>query len=383
MHKHVAGYVFTFVIAFMMALIVSARRAPDAGPPSAATAAPVASTVSADGLTGAVGTGLFRNIARQVNPVVVFITTQSRLRGAPGGDDALRRFFGGPPRSGQVQQSLGSGFIISGDGEILTNNHVVAEAEEIRVGLFNNERTTYVARVIGRDPLTDSALIKLSDAPRNLPAAVLGDSDLLEPGDWVMAIGNPFRLGHTVTVGVLSYKGRPFEVAEGRSQDMLQTDASINPGNSGGPLINVNQEVIGINTAILSGDSGGGNIGIGFAVPINTIKALLPQLRGGKVHRGRLGVHIRSVPITEEEAKALGLPKPEGALVITVEPGSPAEEAGLRAGDVIVEFNGAPIADADDLTSRVASTAAGTRVSIAYYRDNTRRTASARVEQLE
>ncbi len=384
MQKHVAGYVFTFLIAFMMALVVVARRGPDRSTPAPAVAMPVAATTSPDSPGGTVSTALFRNIARQVNPVVVFITTQSRPRGSQGGDDALRRFFGGPPGGGsEVQRSLGSGFLISGDGEILTNNHVVADADEIRVGLYNNERVTYVAKVVGRDPLTDSALIKLSDAPRGLPAAVLGDSDQLEPGDWVMAIGNPFRLGHTVTVGVVSYKGRPFEVAEGRSQDMLQTDASINPGNSGGPLINVNQEVIGINTAILSGDSGGGNIGIGFAVPINTIKALLPQLRGGKVHRGRLGVHIRSVPITEEEAKSLGLPKPEGALVITVEPGSPAEEAGLRAGDVIVEFNGAPIADAAGLTSRVASTAAGTRVSIAYYRDNTRRTASARVEQLE
>src|SRR5205823_3276788 len=149
------------------------------------------------------------------------------------GDDFLRRFFGGPMRRHErLMRALGSGFLIGRDGEILTNNHVVAGAEQIRVGLFGDERKTYVATIVGRDPLTDSALIKLTDAPGNLPVARLGDSDALEPGDWVMAIGNPFQLGHTVTVGVVSYKGRPFAVTEGRFQNMLQTDASINPGNS-------------------------------------------------------------------------------------------------------------------------------------------------------
>jgi serine protease Do len=206
----------------------------------------VAATPSADlrpadraAPSDAMTSGLFRTIANRENPIVVAISTQSRIK-APGAtqlsdsDDFFRRFFGGPraPRE-QIQQSLGSGFLI-GSNEIVTNNHVVAGADQIRVALFGDDRKTYPAQIVGRDPLTDSALISLKDGPTNLPAATLGDSDALEPGEWVMAIGNPFRLGHTVTVGVISYKGRPFATTEGRFQNMLQTDASINPGNSGG-----------------------------------------------------------------------------------------------------------------------------------------------------
>jgi serine protease Do len=345
---------------------------------------------TADDVSGpTTNTSLFRTIAKRENPVVVFITIQSRTR-APdmtqffGGDDFFWRFFGGPaqPRD-QIRQGLGSGFLITRDGEILTNNHVVAGAQEIRVGLFSDEHKTYPADVVGRDPLTDSALIRLQNAPRDLPTATLGDSDALEPGDWVMAIGNPFQLGHTVTVGVVSYKGRPFAVTEGRFQNMLQTDASINPGNSGGPLINVRGEVVGINSAILSGEGAGGNIGIGFAVPINTVKALLPQLRKGKVRRSQLGVQIQSPPITDDEAKQLGLPKPDGAIVSMVQHDSPAERAGLQAGDVITEYNGKGVSDADSLTAMVVATPGGTRVPIAFYRHGSRQTASVTVEELQ
>jgi serine protease Do len=356
----------------------SAQRAPSQPPSDAPDAADPGTVVT---------TSLFRNIAKRQNAVVVAITTQSRIetpRSPFPDDEFFRRFFGGaPPPRAQQREALGSGFIISPDGEILTNNHVVAGADQIRVALFNDERRTYAATVEGRDPLTDSALIKLTDGPGNLPTAVLGSSDPPQPGDWVMAIGNPFQLGHTVTVGVISYRGRPFATTEGRFQDMLQTDASINPGNSGGPLLNVRGEVIGINTAILSGEgAGGGNIGIGFAVPIETVKDLLPQLRKGNVERGQLGVQILSAPITDADAKSLGLPKPAGAIISRVDADSPAERAGLQPGDVIVEFNGQPIADADQLTKLVVSTAGGTRVPIVYYRNGSRQTATATVDRL-
>jgi serine protease Do len=180
----------------------------------------------------------------------------------------------------------------------------------------------------------------------------------------------------------VSYKARPFAVTEGRFQNMLQTDASINPGNSGGPLIDVHGAVIGINSAILAGEGGEGNIGIGFAVPINTVKALLPQLHQGRVHRGRLGVQVQTPPIAEDEAKSLGLPKPEGAIVSMVEHDSPAERAGLRAGDVIVEYNGKAVADGEQLTAMVVSTPAGTKAPIAFYRNGQRQTATVTVEEL-
>jgi serine protease Do len=334
---------------------------------------------------------LFRQIARRENPMVVAITTQSRIASPDisqffGGNDFFNQFFGGPaqprvqPRE-QFRRALGSGFLISAEGEIVTNNHVVAGAEQIRVALFNDEHKTYQAEVLGRDALTDSALLKLKDAGNKLPTARLGDSNSLEAGDWVLAIGNPFQLGHTVTVGVISYKGRPFATTEGRFQNMLQTDASINPGNSGGPLLNERGEVVGVNSAIVSGS--GGNIGIGFAVPINTVKELLPQLRTGTVHRGELGVQILSTPISDEEAKSLGLPTAAGAIVSRVAPDSPAERAGLQAGDVIVEYDGKPVSNADQLTSLVIASPAGAHVRVAYYRNAQRQTADVTIGELK
>jgi serine protease Do len=334
-----------------------------------------------------VTTHLFRSIAKRENPMVVAITTQARVNAmrptdSSDPDDFFRRFFGGAEPRSQIRRALGSGFLISRDGEILTNNHVVAGAQEIRVGLLGQASRTFKADVVGRDPLTDTALIKLENPPSTLPVATLGDSSALAPGDWVMAIGNPFELGHTVTVGVISYSGRPFATTEGRFQNMLQTDASINPGNSGGPLIDTSGNVVGINSAILAGEGSGGNIGIGFAVPIDTVKELLPQLRQGRVHRGELGVQILSAPITDEEAKSLGVPSSEGAIVSRVAPQSPAADAGLRAGDVIVEFNGQPIKDSSQLTALVVGTSAGTKVPITYYRNGQRQTTTAIIDDL-
>jgi serine protease Do len=391
MRRHWTVYALVIALVAVTAALVTAMRRDRGLEPGQGRRTDAVQQTGAGGAarSQAMDTALFRNMAQRENPAVVYITTQSRLDEPEvteffDGDDFLQRFFGGPMRRRErVQRALGSGFLIGQDGEILTNNHVVAGAEQIRVGLFGDERKTYLATVVGRDPLTDSALIKLKDAPGQLPAAVLGDSDALEPGDWVMAIGNPFQLGHTVTVGVVSYTGRPFAVTEGRFQNMLQTDASINPGNSGGPLINVQDQVVGINTAILSGEGGGGNIGIGFAVPINTVKALLPQLRAGRVHRGRLGVQIQNMPITDEEAKALGLPNPEGAIVSMVERDSPAERAGLRAGDVIVSYDGKPVSNADRLTAMVAATRAGSRVPITFFRGGKQETVTATIDELE
>jgi serine protease Do len=330
----------------------------------------------------------FVTLAKKMRPVVVNISTtqvsESRGEpefGSPFGDedpfnDFWRRFFGGPvPRGPQRQRSLGSGFIIDPDGSILTNNHVVENAQKIVVKLSDDEE--FEAKVVGRDSKTDIAVIKIS-AKNSLPAASLGDSDRLEVGEWVVAIGNPFGLDSTVTSGIVSAKGR--HIGQGPYDNFIQTDASINPGNSGGPLINLRGEVIGINSAIFSRT--GGNMGIGFAIPINLAKELLPQLRGkGKVTRGYLGVLIQKV--TPEIAESLGMDRGYGALVANVSKDGPAEKAGVKVGDVIVEFDGKEIKDSGDLPIIVARTAVDKKVSMKVLRDKKAVTLSVSVGELK
>jgi serine protease Do len=334
-------------------------------------------------LGGPVDASTFRNIAKVVSPSVVNIRTESRQRsqeltdffGGGGGDDLLERFFGGQVPRGQRPQpqitfSAGTGFLISKDGLILTNNHVVEGATKIEVNLYgDDEDVTYPARVIGRDPLTDSALIELTERPgRDLAEVKFGDSAQMAPGDWVMAIGNPFSLAHTVSVGVVS-AARPggLPIADGRSADVIQTDAAINPGNSGGPLLNIRGEVIGINTAIYADSRSQGNMGIGFAIPINVVRDLLPQLRSGKVTRGVIGVQIQNVPVNALEE--FGLKERRGALVSSVTPGQPAAKAGMEPGDVIIEFNGKPVTRRDELVNHVTATKPGTTVPVKVLRD--------------
>ena len=349
------------------------------------------STAPASSPSDVAQSGVFRQIAEAQTPVVVNIRTETRQQTRDlteffGRDRLFDWFFGFPeiPQApgGGVSEGAGSGFVIGEDGVILTNNHVVAGASRITVGFYAREDEEYTARVIGRDPLTDSALIQLTEKPDGkLPVATLGNSGAVKPGDWVMAIGNPFNLAHTVTVGVISATGRPFPVSEGRWEDVLQTDAAINPGNSGGPLLNLRGEVIGINTAILSRGPVAGNVGVGFAVPIDTVRELLPELRKGTITRGRIGVQVTSV--TKALAKPLGLDAPRGALVRMVERGGPAAAAGLAAGDVIVSFNGKPIEESDDLSAAVSRTKPGTSVPVEAVRGGKRQTFTVAVGALE
>jgi len=357
-------------------------------------------------LSGPIDATTFRNIAKNQGPVVVNIRTQARVRGREltdfsGSDDLLRRFFGQSPQGRgrgralpreedpPIQQGTGTGFIIDKSGLILTNNHVVENADEIQVGLYganllNPNEHLYAAKVIGRDTLTDSALIQLTEMPANpLQEAKFGDSDQMQPGDWVMAIGNPFNLNHTVTVGVVSALGRPFGGLPSRPQNMIQTDTAINPGNSGGPLLNIRGEVVGMNTAIYTDDQRSANIGIGFATPINAIRGILPQLRTGKVTRGVIGVNVRTYPLTKEDAQAFGLPNTNGAVLSSVASGQPAEKAGLQRGDVIVEFNGRPVTDSDALVALVVNTKPGTTVPLTVYRDKQRKSMSITIGELD
>ncbi len=317
-------------------------------------------------ITGQLGANTFRDIAAAQSPMVVNISTESRSR--PGAQDELfRRFFEDQPEPDRERrsQSAGTGFVIDGNGFILTNNHVVADATKIEISFFGDEGESYEAQVIGRDRLTDSALLELIERPDYpLPAATFGDSDQMQAGDWVMAIGNPFNLGHTVTVGVVSAVGRPFEQVRGRSQNVIQTDAAINPGNSGGPLLNLRGEVIGINTAIVSDRPS--NLGIGFAVPINTVRNLLPQLRTGRVTRGVIGVQILAV--TSQDYEYHGLTERMGAIVSAIEPGGPADDSDLALGDVIVGFDGERVEDIADLQRKVVETRPGTQIELSVYR---------------
>src|SRR6266542_3944962 len=341
--KTSAFYAILIAVAGMAVGMVIASRL-DLPSTSSAQAVAIPAMNSAP-LSGPIDATTFRNSAKFNAPAVVNIQTQVRQRGrdlteyfgGQGGDDLLRRFFGGdepqtPPsrRRGSprppepIMEGAGTGFIIDSTGFILTNNHVVEGAETIRVSLFGGERLDlFAAKVVGHDSLTDTALLQLTDKPRQaLTAIKFGDSDQMQPGDWVMAIGNPFRLGHSVSVGVISALGRPFGVL-GREQNMLQTDAAINPGNSGDPLLNVRGEAVGMNTAIYT-DQRSANIGIGFATPMNAIRDLLPQLQNGKVIRGVIGVTVAKDRLTAEAARAFGLPNTSGALIATVVPDRPA-----------------------------------------------------------
>jgi serine protease Do len=307
----------------------------------------------------------FAALAKKASPSVVNISTVKLVKGRGqmpmpfGPNDPFRdffeRFFNDQMPKNFKQQSLGSGFIIDKEGFILTNNHVVEKSDEIKVRL--SDEREFAAKIIGRDPKTDLALIKI-DTDQPLVPMPLGNSDILEVGEWVIAIGNPFGLGNTVTAGIVSAKYR--QIGAGAYDNFIQTDASINPGNSGGPLLNRAGEVIGINSAIYS--QSGGSIGIGFAIPVNMAKDLLPQLKKGRVTRGWLGVVVQK--ITPELKEKLKLKEERGALVADVTASGPAEKGGIKRGDVIVSFNGKEIKDTGDLPYAVASTPVGKTVNV-------------------
>ena len=290
-------------------------------------------------------------------------------------------FLGELPKEREFQ-SLGSGFVIHKDGYIVTNNHVVEKADKISVK-FKNDSEEYPAEVIGRDPKTDIALIKV-EVKKELTPVVVGNSEKLRTGDWVIAIGNPFRLGHTATVGVVSAKGRKV-AGGGPYDDFIQTDASINPGNSGGPLFNAEGEVVGVNTAISSPGRTAGrgfNIGIGFATPINLVRDIVSQIHDkGRVTRGWLGVLIQKVDA--DMADILGLEKTVGALVADVMPESPAEKGGVKRRDVIVSFDGRAVQENDDLPLMVAQTPVNKEVDVVVIRKGSEKTLRIKINELK
>jgi serine protease Do len=323
----------------------------------------------------------FAAIAKRTMPIVVNISTtaQRAPRGTAGDpiDEFFNRFFGESQPRDNSQRSLGSGILISKDGEILTSYHVVKNADAIKVKLA--DQSEYEARLVGKDDRTDLALIKIRKTSVALPFARLGTSSQLDVGDWVMAIGNPFGLEHTVTAGIVSAKGRV--IGAGPYDNFIQTDASINPGNSGGPLINAVGEVVGVNSAIFS--QSGGNVGIGFAIPIDLAKKIADQLRkSGKVVRGWLG--IRAQAVSPQVASSSGLSHFAGEIqtVTEVTENSPAAEAGIRVGDVIVEFNGKPLSKNPDLRTMIADTAPGQKITLKIAREKLERIASVRIGEL-
>jgi len=330
----------------------------------------------------------FSQLVKKANPSVVYISTVKFIKGRkrlqhPFGRrqdpndpfrDFFERFFGDQIPRDFKQKGLGSGFIIDKEGYILTNNHLVEKSDEISVTLANDKE--FSAEIIGRDPKTDLALIRIR-TDEDLNPLPFGDSEKLEVGDWVLAIGNPYGLGNTVTAGIVSYKSR--NIGAGPYDDFIQTDASINPGNSGGPLLNTAGEVIGINTAIFS--QTGGSVGIGFAIPINMAKDLLPQLKKGRVVRGWMGIMIQK--ITPELKKKLGLKGEKGALVADITPNSPAEKAGIKRGDVIISFDGKEITEMKDLPYMVGSTAVDKNVTVVVIRKGKEKSFNLNVGELK
>ncbi|OPY89707.1 MAG: putative periplasmic serine endoprotease DegP-like precursor [Syntrophus sp. PtaU1.Bin208] len=365
-------FLLAFLVAFFVVSVVEVLRS------SFAPVAPdvqVASAVPSTDNTRMPGS--FADLVDRLKPAVVNIRTTQTVRsganpfsspfgnqGSPferyfWGDEFFERFFGDTPQREFKKKSLGSGFIISSDGYIFTNNHVVEKADKILVKLSNGSE--YEAKIIGRDAKTDIALIKIKPTG-SLNAVEIGDSDKLRVGEWVLAIGNPFGLEQTVTAGIVSAKGRV--IGAGPYDDFIQTDASINPGNSGGPLFNMEGKVVGINTAIVAQGQG-----IGFAIPVSMAKTILSDLKTkGKVSRGWLGISVQD--ITEDIARTIKQKDRQGALVAEVFKGDPASNAGIKAGDIIVEINGKKVNNSHDLLLMIAGFHVGDRIDVKFLRDN-------------
>lgn len=356
---------------------------------------PAASSAQERGLESLKQTGqAFRNVAKKVSPAVVFIKVEKEVSsqgmeffspfGSPFDDEFFRRFFGAPPGfenphrqqpQKRRQAGQGSGFLITPDGYIITNNHVVGDADLVSVQM--NDGREYEAEIVGTDPGSDLAVIKIDES--DLPFLKLGSSEKLEVGDWVLAVGNPFGLSHTLTAGVVSAKGRS-GIGLNDYEDFIQTDAAINPGNSGGPLVNLDGEVVGINTAIFS--RSGGYMGIGFAIPVDMAKNIKNQLiEHGEVKRGRLGVYIQDM--TPDLAESFDLDENTGILITDVIEDSPADDADLEQGDIILEIDGDKIDKVANFRNRIALTAPGTKVKLTILRDGDPKTVKVKIGTLD
>ena len=329
------------------------------------------------------GRDSYADIVKVVAPAVVTIQTEGKARVSPTqfeGDDFFRRFFGDPSERGQRgprtfrQRALGSGVIVSTEGYILTNEHVVDSADDIRIDLTDGR--TLAAKLVGADKPSDLALLKVNAT--DLHSLALGNSDAVDVGDVVLAVGNPLGLGQTVTMGIISAKGRSTGVGDGGYEDFLQTDAPINHGNSGGALVNTRGELVGINSQILS--TSDGNIGIGFAIPANMARHVMDDLRkDGHVRRAQLGVTVQ--PVTSDMAASLGLKQVGGAIISSVTSGSAADRAGLKRGDVIESFNGQPVHDTNTLRNRVAEAQPGSNATVVIVRDGGERTLTVKLDE--
>jgi serine protease Do len=359
-----------------------------------ATSSPSQVPVAAPAIGHAVAGGRdsYADVVQVVAPAVVTVRTEGRPRVSPtqfgGGDqgdqeEMLRRFFGEQFGRGQrpqqprgKQRGLGSGVVVTGDGYILTNNHVIDNADDIRVELTDGR--TFKAKLVGSDKPSDLALLKIEAT--NLPSLPPGDSDSVKVGDVVLAVGNPLGIGQTVTMGIISAKGRSTDTTDGSYEDFLQTDAPINHGNSGGALVSIKGDLVGINSQIISPSDG--NIGIGFAIPANMARHVMDDLRkDGRVRRSQLGVSVQ--PVTSDLAESLGLKQVNGVIVSAVTPGSAADHAGLKRGDVIRSFNNQPVQDTNSLRNRVADVTPGTSATVIVVRDGAEKTLSVKLDEAE